>query len=109
MEMVYDPVRNVITLFGGTGRPAYMADTWELVDLQEDPREYKNVYNDPAYAEPSPLDLKPHFRKTPFEGTFPTSVSAITRSTFSCVKAWATSPSVDSVAIPRLLCSGSTP
>ena len=27
------------------------ADTWELVDLQEDPREYKNVYNDPAYAD----------------------------------------------------------
>ncbi|MEE1289073.1 MAG: DUF4976 domain-containing protein, partial [Bacteroidaceae bacterium] len=25
-------------------------DTWELYDLQEDPTEMKNVYDDPAYA-----------------------------------------------------------
>ena len=27
------------------------ADTWELVDLQEDPREYENIYDDPPYAD----------------------------------------------------------
>ena len=26
-------------------------DAWELIDLERDPREYKNVYNDPAYAD----------------------------------------------------------
>ena len=26
-------------------------DQWELFDLQKDPRELKNVYADPAYAE----------------------------------------------------------
>jgi arylsulfatase A-like enzyme len=26
-------------------------DEWELYDLQKDPREMKNVYNDPTYAE----------------------------------------------------------
>ena len=25
-------------------------DVWELYDLQEDPKEMHNVYNDPAYA-----------------------------------------------------------
>jgi arylsulfatase A-like enzyme len=28
----------------------YDIDEWELFDLQEDPREMKNVYNDPAYS-----------------------------------------------------------
>ncbi len=26
-------------------------DEWELYDLKKDPREMKNVYNDPAYAD----------------------------------------------------------
>lgn len=29
----------------------YDIDEWELYDLQEDPQELKNVYNDPAYAD----------------------------------------------------------
>ena len=28
----------------------YDIDEWELFDLQTDPLEMKNVYNDPAYA-----------------------------------------------------------
>ncbi len=26
-------------------------DVWELIDLQVDPREYKNVYDDPVYID----------------------------------------------------------
>ncbi len=28
----------------------YNIDTWELYDLKKDPKEVKNIYNDPAYA-----------------------------------------------------------
>jgi arylsulfatase A-like enzyme len=28
----------------------YDIDAWELYDLEKDPRELKNVYDDPAYA-----------------------------------------------------------
>ena len=28
----------------------YDIDAWELYDLEKDPREINNVYNDPAYA-----------------------------------------------------------
>src|SRR5688572_18933621 len=28
----------------------FVEDTWELIDRKKDPREMKNVYNDPAYA-----------------------------------------------------------
>ncbi len=29
----------------------YDTDEWELYDLQKDPEELNNVYNDPAYAD----------------------------------------------------------
>ena len=29
----------------------YNIDEWELYDLEKDPKEMKNVYNDPAYAD----------------------------------------------------------
>jgi hypothetical protein len=29
----------------------YDIDEWEMYDLQTDPMEMKNIYNDPAYAE----------------------------------------------------------
>ena len=29
----------------------YDIDEWELIDLEKDPMEMKNVYNDPAYSE----------------------------------------------------------